>query len=163
MEFFSKGHCIEMLDECLYLQNLFCFVSAPLGVGLYHIQGEILTCPVEEQQQSYPSTNTPRRGTWCVIAVVIPFRGAVLHMLEAQNIMRYLKRSNACEIDWPVWFLLDFFLRKKIFPCSVQLVTVIGILQIQSCILHKGPTKTSCWQSQVASRDFLSHKDGLWL
>lgn len=48
---FSKRCCIEVLDEWLSLskKGFFLFFAAPLCVGLYHMQGEILTCPVEEQ------------------------------------------------------------------------------------------------------------------
>lgn len=43
----------------------------------------------------------------------MPFRGAVLHLIKARNIMRYLERSNAGEMDWAVWFVLDFLVGKK--------------------------------------------------
>ncbi|XP_023787967.1 LOW QUALITY PROTEIN: membrane protein FAM159A [Cyanistes caeruleus] len=58
------------------------------------------------------------------------------------------------------------FLTQTVRPEGVQYVKGTEALngfyqryeEIQSCILHKGPTETSCWQSQVTSRDFLSHK-----
>jgi len=73
-------------------------------------------------------------------------------------------------MDWAVWFVLDLFVgspyqlccageEKKISPCSFYFLTVIGILQIRSCILHKSPAKTR----RGTARDFLSHQNELWL